>query len=73
MKHLMISTILSFAPCLVHSQNLRGMYQPKADGIVVKQQVACSETESTGQDNNGTMFFNADGDLLMLFINNLDL
>ena len=49
MKYLFITLFLNATYNIVTAQNLRGSYQPKADGLVKKQQVEFSNAKATGQ------------------------
>ncbi|MBQ7513585.1 MAG: hypothetical protein IJS95_04260, partial [Prevotella sp.] len=49
MKYLFITLFLTATYTIVTAQNLRGSYQPKADGLVKKQQVALSNAKALGQ------------------------
>ena len=49
MKQLLFIIALVIPEIITSAQNLRGSYQPKADGLVKKQQVELSNAKTTGQ------------------------
>ena len=49
MRNLFITLFLTATYTIVTAQNLRGSYQPKADGLVKKQQVEFSNAKALGQ------------------------
>ena len=49
MRNLFITLFLTATYTIVTAQNLEGSYQPKADGLVKKQQVELSNAKALGQ------------------------
>ncbi len=50
MKQIQTIIALTLLCTTANAQNIQGSYQPKADGLVSKQQVAYTAADTTGQN-----------------------